>query len=298
MQLTGISDEAGADIDVQIKAHKELGWNTIESRMIQVGNEKGPFHDISEAAFETAAGKLKDAGIGVCAVGSTIANWGHSIKDDFSITEEEIARCIPRMQTVGAKFVRIMSYAILEDGKENDLEDQMKNERFRRLREIKSRFDDAGITVVHENCMNYGGMSIQHALETLEAVPGMKWVFDTANPAFNADRSKAKPYPRQDAWEFYQAVKPHIAHVHIKDCTWDTTAHAETYTLPGEGQGYVKEVLADLKKDNYAGYISIEPHMAVVFHDTGDDDRDPTEIAKQCYDSYTTYGRALQKLVG
>ncbi|HCP38918.1 MAG TPA: xylose isomerase, partial [Verrucomicrobiales bacterium] len=36
MILTGIADEAGALIDAQIKATKELGWNTIEARTVEV----------------------------------------------------------------------------------------------------------------------------------------------------------------------------------------------------------------------------------------------------------------------
>ena len=36
MILTGITDEAGALIDTQIKAVKELGWNTIEARSVEV----------------------------------------------------------------------------------------------------------------------------------------------------------------------------------------------------------------------------------------------------------------------
>ena len=50
----------------------------------------------------------------------------------------------------------------------------------------------AGIQPVHENCMNYGGMGWPYAVELLENVPGLKWVFDTANPIFNADRSRFK----------------------------------------------------------------------------------------------------------
>lgn len=43
----------------------------------------------------------------------------------------------------------------------------------------------------------------------------MKWVFDTGNPVFIDDRDK--PGHKQDAWEMYQAVKPFMAHVHVKD---------------------------------------------------------------------------------
>ena len=61
------------------------------------------------------------------------------------------------MQRLGSQYVRIMSYAVRE-GRIN----------WRRTlpsiaREITKRFLDAGITPVHENCMNYGGMSWQRA---------------------------------------------------------------------------------------------------------------------------------------
>jgi len=298
MKLTGIADEAGSHIDTQIRAHKELGWDTIEARFLEVdGFDKGSFHEIPDEAFEKAVTALENSGTGICGVGATIANWAHSIEDDFQITLDEIDRCIPRMQRAGSKIVRIMSYAILEDGKENDLPEQYKNERFRRLREIKTLFDDAGITAVHENCMNYGGMSIEHALEVNENVPGLKWVFDTGNPVFNADRSKASPYPRQNAWAFYQAVKNDIAHVHIKDGRWNETRRDCDYTMPGEGSGYVKEILADLKNSGYDGYLSIEPHLSVVFHDTGPEERDPEELAQEQYRTYVGYGQALEALV-
>ncbi|MEM9481789.1 MAG: TIM barrel protein, partial [Verrucomicrobiota bacterium] len=226
----------------------------------------------------------------------TIGNWAHSILDPFDITEAEVARCIDRMQRLDSKIVRIMTYAILENGNENDLPDQHKDERFKRTCEIKKRFDDAGITVVHENCMNYGGMSIEHAKETIEAIPGIKWVFDTGNPVFNPDRSKPRPYPRQDTWEFYELLKEHTAHVHIKDGVWNDETKEMTYTLPGDGDGDVERVLRDLKESGYDGYISIEPHTAAVFHDT-DSDTDPEEKQREMFESYVTYGERMKELI-
>ena len=41
IKLTGIADEAGASLDVQIKAHKELGWDSIESRIVEFDGVKG-----------------------------------------------------------------------------------------------------------------------------------------------------------------------------------------------------------------------------------------------------------------
>lgn len=287
MILTGIGDEAGNTIEAQIQAVQELGWKTLEMRGVEVpGFPKANFHDIPDAAFDLAADKLRSAGVGVYCFGSTIGNWAKRIEDPFDITLAEVRRCIPRMQRLGAKFVRVMSYKVRE------AEDQMETERFHRMREITRMFLDAGLTPVHENCMNYGGMSWQHALKLLENVPGLKWVFDTANPVFNEDRSKPAPRPRQDPWEFWSNVKPHVAHLHIKDARWNPAKNDADYTFPGEGDGAVRRILADALAGGYNAGISIEPHMVVVFHDAGSKAND--DAMRQ---NFVEYGRRLEQMI-
>lgn len=298
MKFTGISDEAGNAILTQIKAHQELGWDALEVRNCQVDEfPNGNLHEIPEPAFERAVAVIEEQGMKVCGFGSIIANWAHKIEDDFSITEAEIARAIPRMRRLGTGILRIMSYAIRKDAEGRDLPDQMEEERFRRLREIKKRFDDAGITVVHENCMNYGGMSISHAHRLLDNVPGLKWVYDTGNPVFNEDRDH--PGKRQDSWDFYQAVKPHIAHIHIKDGRWNADKNDADYTFPGEGEGQTERILADVLASGYNGYVSIEPHVSVVFHGPSDDKGglSAEEKAREQFESYVNYGKALEAMV-
>lgn len=297
IHFSGIGDEAGNPLAAQINATKTLGWRHIEMRNVQVdGFPNGNVHDIPEEAFEKLAGTLEAEGVRVCGFGSTIGNWASRIGDDFSVTLERVERAIPRMQRLGAKLVRVMSYAVEKDANGNDEVDQQADERFRRLRELKARFDDAGITTVHENCMNYGGMSISRAQETLERVPGLRWVFDTCNPVFNLDRDH--PPHMQDPWAFYQAVKSAISHVHVKDGRYNAAKNDCDYTLPGEGEGQVKRILADLIGSGYDGFISIEPHTAVVFHNTGDaSGMDPKKKAQEQFDSYVTYGRRLEELV-
>ena len=298
MILTGIADEAGDSINSQIAATKALGWEHIEARFLSVGNfEKGSIHEIPEEAFNLAVDALNEAEIKVCGIGSTIGNWAHSITDPFDITEGEVERCITRMKVLGSSIVRIMSYSILEDENENDHENQFFEERIKRLKNIITRFEDNGITPVHENCMNYGGMSTSHALKLQNEIPQMKWVFDTGNPVFNADRSATRPYPRQDAWSFYQALKENIVHVHIKDGIWDNLKNECTFTMPGEGDGKVKEILSDLKKTNYEGFISIEPHIASVFHEEDNEDIDQDTKEKNQLDTYIEYGKKLEEII-
>jgi sugar phosphate isomerase/epimerase len=287
MILMGIGDEAGNTLETQVAATTELGWQRIEMRGIQVaGFPKANFHDIPEEAFDLAAGKLKETGLEVHCFGSTIMNWAKTIETPWDITLGEVRRTIPRMQRLGAKYVRIMSF------KPGDDDYQIPAEVFRRVRDVTNMFLDAGLTPVHENCMNYGGMSWQHALDLLEKAPGMKWVFDTANPVFNPDRSKPKPWPRQDAFEFWSHVREHTVHIHIKDATWNPSKNDADYNWPGEGQGCVREILKDALARGYAGGVSIEPHMVVVFHDANSKADEQATKA-----NFIEYGRRLTQLM-
>ena len=289
MYLTGFADEAAKDIDGQIRATKELGWHHIESRKIDGTN----IHDLADDAFDVVAGKLEDAGVRINCFGSEIANWGKKITDPFEMTVEQVRRAIPRMQRLGTKLVRIMSYGILQD---RPADDQMADERFRRLREIQKMFTDAGLTCVHENCMNYGGMGWRYTLELIENVPGLQLVFDTANPVCTPDYASGDPRKLQSTWEFYEHVRDHVAYVHIKDCRFQefTTGifNKAEFTWPGEGDGDVERIVRDLVARGYDGGISMEPHLSVVFHEAGGESEDEARMR-----SYIEYGRRFEKLL-
>jgi sugar phosphate isomerase/epimerase len=285
MYLTGFADEAAAGLDGQIKATKELGWECIEARNIDGTN----LHDLSDEDFDEVCGKLQDAGIQINCFGSAIANWGKSIEEPFDSSLAEARRAIPRMKRLGTELVRIMSFAVL---KGRGPEDQMEAERFSRLRELHRMFADEGLTPVHENCMNYGGMGWPYTLRLVENVPGLKLVFDTGNPVFSDDRSQEPPYPKQSSWDFYTHVKEHIAYVHIKDGTFEPETGEITYTFCGEGDGEVKRIVKDLLDNGYEGGISIEPHLAVVFHDDSVQCEDGVR-----FDNYVEYGRRMMRLL-
>jgi len=285
MYLTGFADEAAIDIDGQIRATKQLGWENIESRNVNGKN----IHDLTDEEFDIVYGKLQQAGIKINCFGSAIANWSKKITEPFDSSLAEAKRAIPRMQRLGCKLIRIMSFAVLED---RNPDDQMEQERFRRLRQLHKMFTNAGLIPVHENCMNYGGMGCNYTLKLLENVPGLKLVFDTGNPVFTDDRTKPKPYPKQSSWEFYTKIRKHIEYVHIKDAIWDTAAGNTKYTFPGDGNGDVKRIVKDLYDSGYNGGISMEPHMATVFHD---ETIQSDENVK--YANYIEYGQRFMKLL-
>ena len=159
--------------------------------------------------------------------------------------------------------------------------------------------------------MNYGGLGWPWTLELVENVPGLKLVFDTGNPVGSDDRTQPAPYPKQSSWEFYRHVKEHIAYIHIKDGKFDKAANKSTFmypgegdgdfdptkqdlvcTWPGEGQGDVRRIVGDLLASGYDGGFSMEPHMAVIFHD-----KSVVANPKVMFDNYVEYGRRFMKLV-
>ncbi|MBP5274443.1 MAG: sugar phosphate isomerase/epimerase [Abditibacteriota bacterium] len=280
MYMTGFADEAANSIEGQIKATKELGWKYIEARSVNGAN----IHDISDEDFDAVCGKLEEAGIKINCFGSAIANWGKDIRKPFDADLEQINRAIPRMKRLGTSLIRIMSYAVIPDS-----EEQYSKERFRRLREMQRMFSSEGITMVHENCMNYGGISYKHTLELVENVPGLKLVFDTGNPVQTKDFFR--PGKMQSSYEFYSNVKEHIAYIHIKDGVMKDGK--TVWTFPGEGEGDVKKILADLLASGYDGGISIEPHIDVVYHRQGD--KKPEDALR--YENYVKYGRMTEEII-
>ncbi len=285
MYLTGFADEAAKDLPGQIRATQALGWRHIECRNIDGIN----LHDLSDEAFDRACDQLQQAGITVNCFGSAIANWAKDIRQPFDTCLAQAQRAVPRMQRLGTRLIRIMSYPPLEGRAAGD---QMESERFRRLRVLTRLFLEAGVQPVHENCMNYGGMGWPFALRLLEEVPGLKLVFDTGNPVFSLDRAKPEPCPFQSAWEFYEHVREHVAYVHIKDGRRVPPDGRHVFTWCGEGEGDVVRICTDLLQRGYEGGFSIEPHLAVVLHDAS-----VQSSAEVMFANYVEYGRRLERIL-
>lgn len=63
----------------------------------------------------------------------------------------------------------------------------------------------------------------------------------------------------EDPLHVWQALRPHIAHLHVKDSVSVPSArHPYTYALPGEGEFPAAELFAALRADGYRGAVSLE----------------------------------------
>ena len=258
--ISGFTDEVSDDLELQIKALRELGWNHIDLRTVDGKNVSS----LSDEEFDRVYTRLSENGITIGCFGSTVANWGRDPEADFNRDMEEMKASIRHMKRSGVTFIRIMSYRI--DGPVplgNELEVRIIDN----IRQLVRLAEDNGIVCLHENCETWGGQSVDHWHHLLEQVdsPALKLVFDTGNPVSMKNVVGEEPYSYQDSLQFLEQVIDHVAYVHIKDARWvDDELH---YTFPGEGEGKVQETLRVLVSRRLKVPIAIEPHVSVVFHD-------------------------------
>jgi sugar phosphate isomerase/epimerase len=284
MYYTGFADEAGEDLNIQIKATKDLGWDKIETRNLFGSN----LAYITDAQFDEVCRTIDAAGISFNCFGSGVGNWATDIAEPPDKSYEEMRLAVPRMQKLGIEMIRVMSFPVKDVANHESYAD----EAIKRMKTITEIAADGGITCVMENCSGWGSGSCEHAVRLLEAVdsPYFKAVFDTGNPVFDDDVRVGPPYKKQNSWEYYQAVKDFIVYVHIKDGYMD--GDKMVFTHAGEGHGDVRKIVKDLMKNGYDGGISMEPHLAVIFHDD-------TVVADPdvMYNDYVEYGRRFMKLM-
>ncbi|MCC7300442.1 MAG: sugar phosphate isomerase/epimerase [Verrucomicrobia bacterium] len=277
MIISGIADEAGKDIDAQIRAHKELGWTAIELRFV---NGKNVAADLPADEFEKVAEKVLESGLQVTGFASAIGNWSRNIRGDFALDVNELKTVITRMNRFGTKFIRTMSW--VGDGVP---ENEWRDEGIRRYKELAKIAEDGGVFLAHENCTGWAGQSAETQRYLIEEVNSKNLVV-----LFDIGNTVAYGY---NPWTYYQGVKDLIRYIHIKDCRVNPEGgKSADFTYPGEGDARVKDILTDFIASGYDGVVSIEPHVAAIAHDSS-----VTPTPEKMFESYLKYGRMLTEMV-
>jgi sugar phosphate isomerase/epimerase len=117
---------------------------------------------------------------------------------------------------------------------------------------------DAELTLAVENEYSVyvgGGALLARLLGEVEAARGtgsnVRAIWDPQNALFDPDAEA--PYP-----DGYEAIADRIAFCHIKDGTM--TPEGPKMLPVGDGDAMLAELVARLKRDGYASYLSLETH--------------------------------------
>lgn len=244
----GIGDEAAADVAGQVAAVTALGWPGIELRTVA----GIPLAALSPRGFTELADAVSAAGLRVVCVDSGIGNWSRPATGPFDDDLAELSVLARRCVTLGCRFVRIMSWP--NDGLADE---DWRRTVLARTRRLAGQAEQAGLTLLHENCAGWAGVSADRALELLDSVdsPALRLLFDVGNGI---------EY-RYRALDLLRDLVPYVAHVHVKDAV--RTPGGVRYTLPGRGDCEVADCLRLLAAGGYRGALSIEPHLATRPHE-------------------------------
>lgn len=240
--LSAFADEVGQDFVSQIKylAREKVGF--IELRFLNGRN----ILELNKSELKEAKNILSDYGIGISAIGSPIGKI--CIDKDFTVHLEKFKNAVDLALFFQTPFIRMFSYYPPQGRNIADYRSQIMDRMSAKVELLKN----ADVTMVHENEGGIYGETAERCVDMIKTVnsPKFRLVYDPANFVVH-DKITDNI---QSCWPL---MKPYIAHIHIKD--WKVGE--QTGSIPGQGDAQIKQLLAELKKMNYKGFMTLEPHL-------------------------------------
>lgn len=239
MTLTGFADEISSDLEEQLDVLESESIRYLELRGVLGKNVL----DLTDEEAERVKKRLQQRRFGVSSIGSPLGKIG--IGEAFEPHVQRARRAVELARFFEAPFVRIFSFYIPKGEHE-----QHREEALRRMKRLAELAESAGVVMVHENESHIYGDTAERCLELLESAASdrLRAAFDPANFVQCGVR------PMDDA---YPLLSGYIAYVHVKDAVMGSGQ----VTPVGEGDGQWSELLARLRGQGYAGFLSLEPHL-------------------------------------
>ena len=166
-----------------------------------------------------------------------------------------LERCIDVAQALGTNLVRIFSFRkeMVLFGAEPIISDGAWATLLNRLEEPLQIAEEAGITLVIETAISGNVTSAFLARKLIDEIgaPHLKVLWDPCSSLYCTE----VPYP-----DGYEAIREHIAHVHLKDGVVNLPAATFDFCAMRQGQmdPYYNDIVSALKRDGYDGAISLE----------------------------------------
>ncbi len=237
INLSGFSDEISSNVQEQFKVLNKLNIKFFEPRGIDGKN----ISTLTDNEAEILKGKMEQYNIKASSIGSPIGKI--KISDDFAPHFELFKRVVALAKALDSKYIRIFSF--YADGGWNDTK---RMEVLSRLKMMIEYAREKGVVLLHENEKGIYGDTTNRCLDLMNELycDNFRAVFDPANfVQCGEDTKKA-----------YEAMKPYIEYMHIKDAKPDGEA-----VPSGFGAGNIEYILKELFANGYNGFLSLEPHL-------------------------------------
>ncbi|MHC4516949.1 MAG: sugar phosphate isomerase/epimerase family protein [Planctomycetota bacterium] len=242
-KLSAFADEATEDFRGQVEylAGEKVGY--IEPRFINKKN----IMDLNQAELKEARQMIQDHGLKISAIGSPIGKV--KLDEPFEPHLDKFKHAVELAQFFGTPFIRMFSYYAPEGKDIDDYRDQVMERMAAKVEVVQ----DVDVTMVHENEAHIYGHSAENCADLIKTIdsPKLALAYDPANFVWGERNTNNV----ETCWP---VMKPYVVHIHIKD--WKLGSK-DVGSVPGEGDGQIKELLAELAGMDYNGCMTMEPHL-------------------------------------
>jgi sugar phosphate isomerase/epimerase len=242
-KLSAFADEVTDDFLGQVKYLAEENVGYIEPRFINKKN----IMDLNKRRLNEVKKMIKNHGLKVSAIGSPIGKV--RLDEPFEPHLDKFKHAVDLALFFETPYIRMFSYYAPEGQNIDDYRDQVMERMAAKVEVLK----DVDVTMVHENEANIYGHTAEHCVDIVKTInsPKLRLVYDPANFVW-AEKIT------DNVKSCWPVMKPYVVHIHIKD--WKLGAK-DVGSIPGEGDGQIRELLAELAAVAYDGCLTMEPHL-------------------------------------
>ena len=237
-KLGVITDEVTQDIFEAAAFCKRYGLQCMEVRSV---NDHSPF-DFTDQDIADINAAAKEYGLTVCAISAPLFKCDFDDDAAIALHIENFEKCAQRANQIGAKMIRGFDFW------DSGIDIQKRAEKYKKITEICEKYDIICVIEadpsVHSNTPQ---LTAQLAKEINS--PYVKVLFDPGNEIWVTGKAS------DDA---YDAVKPYLAHIHIKDA--DIIDDKPDGVKIGTGLVDYKKLFSRLIADGYSGNVMLETH--------------------------------------
>jgi sugar phosphate isomerase/epimerase len=187
-------------------------------------------------------------GIKIAAIASPIGKA--PVDAPFTHQLAQLERAIRVAQRLDTTYIRIFSYYPPAEPVGAAWPEAYRDRVLQHLGELLLRARAADLILLLENEKGIYGDTIARSVDLLHTLndPHFRAVFDPANFI----QCQQTPFP-----DAYEAIRPWLSYVHVKDATADGVVVAA-----GEGLAQWPALLHRLHSHEYKGYLSVESHLS------------------------------------
>ncbi len=255
-----ITDEVSQDPADAIGLARRFRLDGIEIRSVW---EKRP-HELSRSEVRALRGMARTAELAICAVATPVFKC--ELDDHRQVHEhlETLKRCLDVCCELETGLARVFTFWKPRAPGAPALPGDVLAWRevapaiADHLAEAADVALDFGCRLGVENEPSVYGSSCKKVADLLARLkhPALGAVWDPGNALY--DPVGEQPYP-----DGYEAVRPYILHVHIKDARRDPETGSIAAVALGDGEIPYRDIFVRLRQEQYVGYMALETHYRV-----------------------------------